>query len=83
MVKNGYTPEFAEAIFKHMESFGEYGFPESHAARFALLVWVSCWLKQHEPACFLAALLNSHPWASTAPRNWCKTPSAAAWRCAP
>ncbi len=61
MVKNGYTPEFAEAIFKQMEGFGEYGFPESHAASFALLVWVSCWLKQHEPACFLAALLNSQP----------------------
>lgn len=61
MVKNGYTLEFAQAIFKQMEGFGEYGFPESHAASFALLVWVSSWLKQHEPACFLAALLNSQP----------------------
>ena len=61
MVRNGYDPEFAESIFKQIEGFGEYGFPESHAASFALLVWVSCWLKKHEPACFLAALLNSQP----------------------
>ncbi|MFZ3221261.1 MAG: error-prone DNA polymerase [Rhodoferax sp.] len=61
MLKNGYTQEFADAIFKQMEGFGEYGFPESHAASFALLVYVSSWLKWHEPACFLAALLNSQP----------------------
>nr|WP_255631869.1 error-prone DNA polymerase [Rhodoferax sp. U2-2l] len=61
MLKNGYTAEFAEQLFKQIEGFGEYGFPESHAASFALLVWVSCWLKRHEPACFLAALLNSQP----------------------
>ena len=61
MVARGYTREFAEGIFRQIEGFGEYGFPESHAASFALLVWVSCWLKQHEPACFLAAMLNSHP----------------------
>lgn len=61
MVKNGYTEEFAEAIFKQMEGFGEYGFPESHAASFALLVYISSYLKWHEPACFLAALLNSQP----------------------
>jgi len=61
MLKNGYTPEFAEQIFKQIEGFGEYGFPESHAASFALLVYVSSWLKRHEPACFLAALLNSQP----------------------
>ena len=61
MLKNGYTPEFAEAIFRQMEGFGEYGFPESHAASFALLVYLSCWLKWHEPACFLAAMLNSQP----------------------
>jgi hypothetical protein len=61
MVANGYTEEFAEGIFKQMEGFGEYGFPESHAASFALLVYVSCWLKHHEPACFLAAMLNSQP----------------------
>ena len=61
MLKNGYTQEFADTLFKQIEGFGEYGFPESHAASFALLVYVSCWLKRHEPACFLAAMLNSHP----------------------
>ncbi|MBT3068673.1 error-prone DNA polymerase [Rhodoferax sp. U11-2br] len=61
MLHNGYDETFAENIFKQIEGFGEYGFPESHAASFALLVWASCWLKQHEPACFLAALLNSQP----------------------
>ncbi len=61
MVNNGYEPEFAESIFKQILGFGEYGFPESHAASFALLAYVSSWLKCHEPACFLAALLNSQP----------------------
>ena len=61
MMANGYTEEFAQGIFKQIEGFGEYGFPESHAASFALLVYVSCWLKRHEPACFLAAMLNSQP----------------------
>ena len=67
MLKNGYTAEFAQALFKQIEGFGEYGFPESHAASFALLVWVSCWLKRHEPACFLAAMLNSQPMGFYAP----------------
>ena len=61
MVVNGYEKAFAENIFKQIEGFGEYGFPESHAASFAQLTYVSCWLKRHEPACFLAALLNSQP----------------------
>jgi error-prone DNA polymerase len=61
MLRNGYTQEFADTLFKQIEGFGEYGFPESHAASFALLVYVSCWLKHHEPACFLAAMLNSQP----------------------
>ena len=61
MLKKGYDAEFAEAIFKQIEGFGEYGFPESHAASFALLVYVSCWLKCHEPAAFLCAMLNSQP----------------------
>ena len=61
MLARGYTQAFADDIFKQIEGFGEYGFPESHAASFALLVYVSCWLKQHEPACFLAAMLNSQP----------------------
>ncbi len=61
MIENGYDRPFSEAIFKQCEGFGEYGFPESHAASFALLVVVSCWLKYHEPACFLAAMLDSQP----------------------
>jgi error-prone DNA polymerase len=61
MVERGYTEAFAQGIFRQIEGFGEYGFPESHAASFALLVWVSCWLKRHEPAAFLAATLNSQP----------------------
>ena len=61
MVKNGYSPEFAERIFSQILGFGDYGFPESHAASFAKLVYVSCWLKCHEPACFLAAMVNSQP----------------------
>jgi error-prone DNA polymerase len=61
MVERGYTEEFAQGIFRQIEGFGDYGFPESHAASFALLVWVSCWLKRHEPAAFLAAMLNSQP----------------------
>jgi error-prone DNA polymerase len=61
MLKNGYTQEYADQLFKQIEGFGEYGFPESHAASFALLVYASCWLKWHEPACFLAAMLNSQP----------------------
>ncbi|ABB75886.1 error-prone DNA polymerase, DnaE-like [Nitrosospira multiformis ATCC 25196] len=61
MTNRGYTREFAERIFRQIEGFGEYGFPESHAASFALLVYVSAWLKCHEPAAFLCALLNSLP----------------------
>ncbi len=61
MVERGYTAEFAQGIFKQIEGFGEYGFPESHAASFALITYVSCWLKHHEPACFLTAMLNSQP----------------------
>ena len=61
MTDRGYAQEFAEAIFHQIEGFGEYGFPESHAASFALLVYASAWLKRHEPACFLAGLLNSLP----------------------
>ena len=61
MTDNEYKAEFAEAIFKQILGFGDYGFPESHAASFALLVTVSSWLKNYEPACFLAALLDSQP----------------------
>ncbi|MFM7342180.1 MAG: error-prone DNA polymerase, partial [Betaproteobacteria bacterium] len=61
MVEKGYPLDFAQRIFSQIEGFGEYGFPESHAASFAKLVYVSCWLKCHEPACFLAAMLNAQP----------------------
>jgi error-prone DNA polymerase len=61
MVSRGYKQEFAERIFRQIEGFGEYGFPESHAASFALLVYVSAWIKCHEPAIFLCAMLNSLP----------------------
>jgi error-prone DNA polymerase len=61
MTQRGYASEFAEAIFAQIQGFAEYGFPESHAASFALLVYASCWIKRHEPAAFLAALLNSQP----------------------
>lgn len=61
MEARGYRTEFAQAIFQQMLGFGEYGFPESHAHSFALLAYASSWLKCHEPACFLAALLNSLP----------------------
>lgn len=61
MRERGYSEEFAARIFSQIQGFGEYGFPESHAASFALLVYVSAWLKCHEPAAFTAALLNSQP----------------------
>jgi error-prone DNA polymerase len=61
MRTRGYAEDFARQIFKQILGFGEYGFPESHAASFALLVYVSCWLKRHEPAAFTCALLNSQP----------------------
>ncbi len=61
MTRNGYSLEFADAIYRQILGFGEYGFPESHSASFALLVYVSSWLKCHRPAAFCAALLNSQP----------------------
>jgi error-prone DNA polymerase len=61
MVNNGYERDFAERCFRQIEGFGEYGFPESHAASFALLVYASSWLKFHYPAVFACAILNSQP----------------------
>ena len=61
MLKNGYALDFAERIFEQIKGFGSYGFPESHAASFALLAYSSSWLKRHEPAAFAAALINSQP----------------------
>jgi error-prone DNA polymerase len=67
MQARGYGGEFAEALYRQIQGFGEYGFPESHAASFALLVYVSAWLKRHEPAAFLLGLLNSQPMGFYAP----------------
>jgi error-prone DNA polymerase len=67
MRARGYTEDFARRIFQQILGFGEYGFPESHSASFALLVYVSAWLKRHEPAAFAAALVNSQPMGFYAP----------------
>jgi error-prone DNA polymerase len=67
MLARGYTQAFADRLFRQIMGFGEYGFPESHAASFALLVYVSAWLKCHEPAAFTCALLNSQPMGFYAP----------------
>ncbi|QKH38541.1 error-prone DNA polymerase [Achromobacter pestifer] len=67
LLAHGYALDFAEALFRQIEGFGEYGFPESHAASFALLAYASSWLKRHEPEAFLAALLNSQPMGFYAP----------------
>ena len=61
MLANGYSREFAEVVFKQISGFAEYGFPESHAASFALLVYASAWIKLYHPAAFLAALINAQP----------------------
>ncbi|MCW1955162.1 MAG: error-prone DNA polymerase [Roseobacter sp.] len=67
MLERGYEADFAERCFSQIEGFGEYGFPESHAAAFAMLVYVSAWLKCHHPAVFACALLNSQPMGFYAP----------------
>lgn len=67
MVRRGYEPDFAERCFKQIEGFGSYGFPESHALSFARLVYVSAWLKCHQPAIFTCALLNAQPMGFYAP----------------
>jgi error-prone DNA polymerase len=67
MARNGYEAEFAARCFSQIEGFGTYGFPESHAAAFAQLVYVSAWIKRHHPAAFAAALLNSQPMGFYAP----------------
>ncbi|MGR9268140.1 error-prone DNA polymerase [Rhizobium leguminosarum] len=67
MINNGYTAEFAEQTFGQLEGFGSYGFPESHAASFALIAYASCWVKCHHPDAFCTALLNSQPMGFYAP----------------
>ncbi len=69
MNAKGYDNEFAEAVFRQIRGFGEYGFPESHAASFALLVYVSAWLKCHEPAVFCCAIMNSLPMGFYSPSD--------------
>ena len=67
MLERGYEEDFADRCFSQIEGFGEYGFPESHAAAFAMLAYVSAWLKRHHPAVFACALLNSQPMGFYAP----------------
>ena len=67
MLARGYELKFAQQVFRQLHGFASYGFPESHAASFALLVYASCWLKRHRPAAFTAALLNSQPMGFYAP----------------
>jgi error-prone DNA polymerase len=67
MAERGYSRDFADRIYQQVLGFGSYGFPESHAASFALLTYVSCWLKCHEPGAFLAGLLNAQPMGFYAP----------------
>ena len=78
----GYEEEFAERLFRQIKGFGSFGFPESHAASFALLVYDSAWLKYHEPAAFTCALLNSQPMGFTRPHNWCAMSASTASKCA-
>ena len=84
MVRRGYQRDFAERCFKQIEGFGAYGFPESHAISFAILVYVSAWVKHHHPEAFCASLLNSQPMgfyqpAPTGPRD---AGASTGWRCA-
>ncbi|TNE85782.1 MAG: DNA polymerase III subunit alpha [Deltaproteobacteria bacterium] len=69
MIARGIAPDYAEQIFEQIKGFGEYGFPESHSASFALLVYVSGWLKCHWPEAFAAALINSQPMGFYSPRS--------------
>ena len=72
MLQKGYSQAFAEQIYHMIQGFGAYGFPESHSASFALLAYVSCWLKWHHPAVFTCALLNSQPMGFYAPAQLIK-----------
>ena len=81
MTSRGYERAFAEQIFQQIHGFSEYGFPESHAASFALLVYASCWIKCHHPAEFLAAMLNSQPLGFYTPSQLVQDASATRSRC--
>ncbi|MEM9462811.1 MAG: error-prone DNA polymerase [Myxococcota bacterium] len=69
MVANGITPDFAERVYSQIQGFGEYGFPESHAASFALIAYATAWLRCHHPAIFTAALLNAQPMGFYSPAS--------------
>ena len=81
MLANGYEREFAERCFQQIEGFGEYGFPESHAASFALLVYASAWLKCRYPDAFAAALLNASRWDFTPQHRSCVMRGNMALKC--
>ena len=83
MVANGYEQAFAEQTFKQLEGFGSYGFPESHAASFALIAYASSWVKCWHPDVFCAALLNAKPMGFYAPAQTCVTPRSMASTSAP
>src|SRR5439155_1143418 len=80
MAARGYAEEFARQIYQQILGFGEYGFPESHSASFALLVYISSWLKRYEPAAFCGALLNSQPMGFYAPPRSGKSPASSDYR---
>ena len=80
MRSRGYSEDFAQRIYQQIKGFGDYGFPESHSASFALLVYVSAWLKCHHPDAFLAALLNSQPMGFYAPAQLVRDARAAGRR---
>ena len=82
MAAKGYPRDFAERCFRQIEGFGEYGFPESHAASFALLVYASCWMKCRYPDVFAAAMLNSQPLGFYAPRSSCAMRASTGSKCA-
>ncbi len=81
MRRNGYSTDFAERCFNQIRGFGTYGFPESHAASFALLVYISCYIKRHYPDAFACALLNSQPMGFYAPPRSCAIFANTAAKC--
>ncbi len=80
MQARGYDIEFAERLYKQICGFGEYGFPESHAASFAQLAYVSAWLKHYHPAAYTAAILNSQPMGFYGPAQLVAMPAITASR---
>jgi error-prone DNA polymerase len=81
MIERRYTAEFANKLFSQIEGFGSYGFPESHAASFALITYASSWMKCHHPDVFCCALLNAQPWVSTPPPRSSVTLGRMGWKC--